>query len=222
MPVPYVDFLTGVHKATTRDYLGRVVGHDQAAAAEVAIRFDRDYWDGERHVGYGGYRYDGRWRPVAQAMAEHYGLQPGASILDVGCGKGFLLYDFTQVLPGARVFGLDISRYAIAHARPEVRPALVAGTASRLPYPDGAFDFVVSLNTLHNLYIDDLFAALREIERVRRGAAHVCIEAYRNEREKVNLLYWQLTCRAFHTPREWEWIFAQAGYTGDYSYITFE
>jgi protein-L-isoaspartate(D-aspartate) O-methyltransferase len=218
----YVDFIMKVHKATRRDYLGRVNERDKAEAAEIACRFDKDYWDGDRSVGYGGYRYDGRWRGVAEDMARHYGLKPGARILDVGCGKGFLLYEFTQVVPGAQVAGIDISRYAIENAKPEVASSLQVGNAAALPFADGSFDFVVSINALHNLYNYELHAALKEIERVGRGAKHIIIEAYRNEREKVNLLYWQLTCRAFHTPREWEWWFDQTGYTGDYSYIVFE
>jgi protein-L-isoaspartate(D-aspartate) O-methyltransferase len=143
-------------------------------------------------------------------------------ILDVGCGKGFLLYDFTQVVPGVEVAGIDLSRYAIENAREEVRPFLQVASAERLPFPDHSFDLVVSINTLHNLYLPQLWSALQEIERVGRGAKYLVVEAYRNEREKVNLMYWQLTCRAFHTPAEWEWLFRQAGYTGDYGYITFE
>ena len=218
----YVDFVSKLHRATKRNYLERVVEHDKAACAEVAVKFGREYWDGDRKYGYGGYYYDGRWRSVAEEMVTYYGLQPGARILDVGCGKGFLLYEFTQVLPEARVAGIDISQYAVEHAKEEVKPFLQVGHAARLPYRDRSFDLVVSINTLHNLYIYDLWSALREIERVARGAKYIVVEAYRNEREKVNLMYWQLTCRAFHTPQEWEWVFEQTGYTGDYSFIFFE
>jgi ubiquinone/menaquinone biosynthesis C-methylase UbiE len=218
----YVDFISRLHKSTSRDYLGRVTSHDKAACAEIALRWDKDYWDGERHLGYGGYRYDGRWRPVAEEMAAYYQLAEDASILDVGCGKGFLLYEFTQVLPRARVAGLDISQYALDHAREEVRGSLVKGTAAQLPWEDQSFDLVVSINTLHNLYNYDLWSALREIERVGRRAKLIIVESYRNEREKVNLLYWQLTCRAFLSTEEWKWLFQQAGYTGDYSFIFFE
>jgi ubiquinone/menaquinone biosynthesis C-methylase UbiE len=218
----YVDFLTAVHTSTRRNYVERVVQHDKAAIAEVSIQFGRDYWDGERQYGYGGYHYDGRWRPVAEAMASHYHLQPGASILDVGVGKGFLLYELTQVVPGAQVAGIDISNYAIEHAKAEVKPFLRVGDASSLPYSNRSFDLVYSINTLHNLYLNDLWAALGEIQRVGRGAKHITVEGYRSEREKMNLLYWQLTCRAFHTPSEWEFVFARAGYTGDYGCIYFE
>lgn len=219
----YVDFMTRAHTSTKRDYIGRVTAHDKAEVAEIATKFGAEYWDGERHLGYGGYRYDGRWRPIAEAMAQRYGLKAGDKVLDVGCGKGFLLYEFTQAVPGIEVAGLDISDYAIANAKEEVRGALRQEHARELPYDDDEFDFVVSINTLHNLYNYDLWSALKEIERVGKGKAkHITIEAYRNEREKVNLLYWQLTCRAFHTPQEWEWLFAQTGYSGDYGCIFFE
>ena len=218
----YVDFVGRVHKATARNYLERVVDHDKAACAVVAGRFDRDYWDGDRRYGFGGYRYDGRWRVVAEAMVAHYGLKPGARILDVGCGKAFLLYEFTQLLPGAAVAGIDVSAYAIENAKDDVRPFLKVGTAAALPYGDKSFDFVYSINTLHNLFNFDLEKAAAEIERVARGPKHVTIESYRSEREKTNLMYWQLTCRAFHTPAEWEWTLARAGYRGDFGCIYFE
>ena len=221
--MPEVDFVTLVHKSTKRDYVQRVTEVDKAIVAEKAIQFGHDYWDGDRLSGYGGYRYDGRWRKVADAMAAHYGLKSGDRILDVGAGKGFLLHDLTQAVPGIDVRGLDISSYAIENAKPEVRERLEVGNASKLPYPDKSFDFVVSVNTLHNLYIQDLFAAIREIERVsKNGRSHITVEAYRNEREKVNLMYWQLTCRAFHTPQEWEWVFKTCCYRGDWGFIYFE
>jgi protein-L-isoaspartate(D-aspartate) O-methyltransferase len=218
-----IDFVGLVHKSTHRDYVQRVVETDKAAAAEKAIQFGKEYWDGDRLTGYGGYRYDGRWRRVADAMAARYGLKSGDAILDVGAGKGFLLHDFTESVPGVDVCGIDVSTYAVENAKSEVRNKLQVGHAARLPFPDRSFDFVVSVNTLHNLYIDELFAAIREIDRVsKHGKAHITVEAYRNEREKVNLMYWQLTCRAFHTPREWEWIFRTCGYRGDWGFIFFE
>ncbi|WP_029008342.1 class I SAM-dependent methyltransferase [Azospirillum halopraeferens] len=218
-----VEFISKIHKSTKRDYIGRVTEFDKAVAAELACKFDKDYWDGSRHTGYGGYRYDGRWGVVAEDMIRHYNLPEDARILDVGCGKGFLLYEFTRLLPNAQIVGIDISSYAIENAKEEVKPFLQVGDAAKLPFDDQSFDFVVSINTLHNLYLPDLWSAVSEIERVGKGnAKHIVVEGYRNEREKVNLMYWQLTCRAFHTPAEWEWLFAQRGYTGDWSFIYFE
>ena len=218
----YVDFVGGVHQSTKRSYVQRVIEHDKAACAEVACQFGADYWDGDRRYGFGGYRYDGRWRAVADHMIAHYDLKPGARILDVGCGKGFLLYEFTQALPDIEVRGIDISAYAIENAKEEVREYLTVGTATDLPYADNEFSYVISINTLHNLFNYEVEKAAAEMERVGHGPKHVTVEGYRNEREKMNLMYWQLTCRVFHTPEEWNWTLRRAGYRGDYGCIYFE
>src|SRR5579871_2943975 len=203
------EFVSLVHKSTKRDYLARVTQRDKAEVAEMAIKFDYDYWDGSRQTGYGGYKYDGRWRKVADAMI-------------AASGKGFLLHDFREAIPGLEVAGIDISSYGIAHTMESVKPFCQVGSATKLPWPDKHFDLVVSITTLHNLYNYDLDAALREMMRVSRGAKYLCVEAYRNEREKVNLMYWQLTCRIFHTPQEWDFEFKRAGYNGDHEFIFFE
>jgi SAM-dependent methyltransferase len=218
----YIDFIEQVHTGTKRDYLARVLAGNKAEFATVAKKFDVEYWDGSRNTGYGGYKYDGRWLPVAQKMAAHYGLKAGDRILDVGCGKGFLLHEFTRAVPGVAIDGLDISRYALEHAMAEVKPFLREGNATKLPYADKSFDLVVSINTLHNLQLPELELALREIERVGKKHKYILMDGYRNEQEKVNLLYWQLTCECFFTPREWEWLFQKCGYSGDYGCIYFE
>jgi protein-L-isoaspartate(D-aspartate) O-methyltransferase len=217
-----IDFIPSVHQSTSRNYLERMVEHDKAKAATLAKQWSFDYWDGDRSTGYGGYAYDGRWRPVAEAMAAHYRLGPESRILDVGCGKAFLLYEFTQVVPGISVAGIDISAYAIENGKPEIRANLEVGNANALPYPDNSFDLVYSLNTIHNLPIFDLFRSLREIERVGARDKYVVSESYRTEQEKVNLMCWQLTCEAFFRPEEWRWVLDESGYTGDYGFIYFE
>jgi SAM-dependent methyltransferase len=221
----YNDFLSVIHKSTSRDYLARVndTEYPKAKAAELAKKWDFDYWDGDRRINYGGYRYmEGRWEKVAKAMADHYGLKAGDKILDVGCGKGFLLFDFTKVVPGIEVHGIDVSTYALQNAKEEIKGSIQEGNASALPYADGEFDLVYSLNTLHNLHCYDLSKALSEMQRVGKKHRYLCVESYRNEVEKANLLYWQVTCEAFNTPEEWEWWFEQSGYTGDHSFIYFE
>jgi len=220
--MPYIDFISSIHSKTKRDYLKRVNEFPKAEAAKLAKKFDFDYWDGDRKTGYGGFRYDGRWASVAQKLATHYQLKAGQKVLDIGCGKGFLLYDLMQAVPGLQVFGLDISQYAIDHSKEEVRPHLKQGTATSLPYPDHSFDLIISITTLHNLYCYELDQAFREIERVGKSHKYIVVESYRNEEEKANLLYWQLTCESFFTPLEWEWWFRQTGYSGDHSFIYFE
>lgn len=220
--MPYIDFLSSLHTRTKRDYLERVRRGDKAECAAIAKQFDREYWDGDRRHGYGGFHYDGRWEAMARELIAHYGLRAGQRVLDVGCGKGFLLFELQKLVPGLEVRGIDISSYALANAKEEIRASLDCGLAQQLPYPDNSFDLIISLNTLHNLYLFDLMRALREIERVKRGGSYLVVESYRNEVEKANLLHWQLTCECFFTPEEWQFIFAEAGYLGDYSFIYFE
>jgi SAM-dependent methyltransferase len=220
----YIDLLSPVHKATQRDYLARVNDPDfpKAKAAELAKRWDYDYWDGDRRICYGGYKYiPGRWAPVAQKMIEYYGLKAGDSVLDIGCGKGFQMVELMKALPGLKVTGLDISRYAIENAHPDVKSLIHHGSADKLPYADNEFDFVFSITTFHNLHNQELEKALREIERVGKKK-YICVESYRNEEEKANLLYWQVTCEQFNTPDDWDWWFKMTGYTGDHSFIYFD
>ena len=220
-----IDFLSEKHKSVHRDYIARVNDptYPKALATKLARQWDYDYWDGDRRINYGGYKYiEGRWEKIAKSMAEFYKLKPGSKILDVGCGKGFLLFDFLKIDPSFEVFGLDISEYAIKNSKPEIKSKLKLGCASELPYEDNFFDLVISLNTLHNLYTFELEAALKEIERVAKSKKYICVESYRNEEEKVNLLYWQVTCESFYSPKEWLWWFRKTGYTGDHSFIYFE
>ena len=221
----YIDFISILHNSTTRDYLARVNNPDypKPKAAKLAKQWGYDYWDGNRDINYGGYRYmEGRWEKVARKMVKHYKLPKNPKILDVGCGKGYLLFDFLKVVPDAEIFGIDISNYAIENSKKEIRKNLQIGNATELPWPDNYFDLVYSINTFHNLHNYDLDKALREFERVGKNNKYICVESYRTEEEKANLLYWQVTCESFCTPEEWEWWFKNTGYKGDHSFIYFD
>ncbi len=214
-----------LHKSTQRDYLARVNDKDypKYKAAELAKKFDFDYWDGDRRICYGGYKYiEGRWEKVARKFIEYYNLNSNSKVLDIGCGKGYLMYDLLKLIPSIEIHGLDISKYAIEKSKEEVKSRIIHGTATDLPWPDNYFDFVYSINTIHCLHAYDLEKSLKEIERVGKEQKYICVESFRNESEKANLLYWQVTCEAFHSPRAWEWWFEKTGYKGDHSFIYFE
>ena len=214
-----------LHKSTSRDYLARVNDKQfpKAKAANLAKKFDFDYWDGDRRICYGGYKYiPGRWTDVAKKLIEFYCLDSNSKVLDIGCGKGFLLFEMIKLIPNLKIYGLDISKYAIANSKSEISDKLIIGNANNLPFEDNYFDLVISINTLHCLKCPDLERSLIEMQRVSKKYKYLCVESYRNEEEKANLLYWQVTCEAFHDPDSWAWWFQKTGYNGDYSFIYFE
>jgi ubiquinone/menaquinone biosynthesis C-methylase UbiE len=216
-----LNIITALHKKTKRDYLARMVDH-KAGCMKVARIYGKDFWDGNRRYGYGGYKYDGRWEPVARQLIDFYGLKKDARILDVGCGKGFLLYELKKLLPEAKVTGFDISQYAIDNAKEEIKPSLFIHKAQgKYPFKDKEFDLVISLATLYNLPISELKQALKEVERVAKNK-YITLESYRNEEELFNLQCWALTCATFLSEREWVWLFNEFGYSGDYEFIYFE
>jgi len=216
-----LNVVTPLHKRTKRDYLARMVD-DKVHCMLKAKEYEVDYWDGDRRYGYGGYRYDGRWKVVAQQLIDHYRLGPNARILDVGCGKAHLLHELKQLLPDADVAGFDISRHGLGDAPEPIRPYLFRYRAQD-PYPwgDKHFDLVISFGALHNLRVFELEAAVREIERVGKQK-YVMVESYRNELEQFNLECWALTAEAFFDTAEWIWLYRHFGYTGDYEFIYFE
>jgi SAM-dependent methyltransferase len=216
------NFVTQLHQASKRDFLARMVD-DKVHCMMIAKEYGPDYWDGDRRYGYGGYKYmPGRWKPVAEALIQTYGLGPGSKVLDVGCGKGFLLHEMLLLEPGLQVSGFDISPHGINCATDLVKPHLFLHEAQALyPYADQEFDLVISLATLHNLRLPDLKVALTEIERVGKQA-YVMLESYRNERELFNLQCWALTCESFFDEQEWIWLYEHLGYSGDFEFIYFE
>jgi len=188
----------------------------------IALQFGKEYFDGTREQGYGGYRYDGRWIPIAEDIVRHFGLKAGDRVLDVGCGKGFLVKDLMKVCPGLEAFGVDISEYAAMSCEPEVVGRLHVGNAMHLPFPDRSFDAVLAINTVHNLERASCIQALKEIERLAPGRAYIQVDAYRSPEERQIFEDWMLTARTYAMPEEWVRILREAGYTGDYCWTILE
>ncbi len=210
-----IDLLVNYPK-TKRNLDERVASKTEADRA-VARQFGQDFFDGDRRHGYGGFNYLPRfWQPVIPTLREYWQLSAGSSVLDVGCGKGFMLHDLAELIPGITVKGIDISQYAIENAIEDMKPHVQVANATRLPFPDNSFDVVISINTVHNLEREECGKALREIERVSRGSSFITVDAYRNDEEKERMYAWNLTAKTIMSVDEWISFFKEVGYTGDY------
>jgi SAM-dependent methyltransferase len=210
-----IDMLINYPKAK-RDLNARLESKSEESR-KIGRKFGFDYFDGDRNHGYGGFSYNPKfWQPVIPTIVENYKLDNSSNVLDVGCAKGFFLYDLKLALPGINVTGVDISDYAVTNSLPEVKPFLQVGNATKLPFKDNYFDFVISINTIHNLNLQDCAIALQEIERVTKGNSFITVDAYRNDEERARMEAWNLTALTMMSVDEWKKFFLEVGYTGDY------
>jgi len=199
-----------------RDVAARAAAKTEEDRA-IARRFDREFFDGDRRTGYGGFSYNPRfWQPTVPVFQRHLGLTGDSSILDVGCAKGFMMHDFAELIPGITVKGIDVSTYAVENAIPSMRSHVQVADARALPFADRSFDVVISINTIHNLEIDGVKQALQEIQRVQRRGAFITVDAWRDAAEKERMDAWNLTAKTILSVSGWQALFAEVGYTGDY------
>ena len=216
------NFVTPLHKQTKRNYVERMT-NNKVYCSEVAKKYSKEYWDGDRKFGYGGYKYiPGRWKPVAEKLIKTYKLDSKSKILDAGCGKGFLLHEMKLLEPGLEINGFDISDYAIKNSHKNVKSNIfLHDIRNRFPFKNKEFDLVISLGTIHNLKVFDIKNAIQEIDRVGKSS-YVMVESYRNLKELFNLQCWALTCESFFSTEEWLWLYNSFNYNGDYEFIFFE
>jgi SAM-dependent methyltransferase len=190
---------------------------------KIARQFGKEYFDGDRLYGYGGYAYHPRfWQETVKRFRDHYGLQENSSILDVGCAKGFMLHDFKELMPDLKIAGIDISPYALDHAMASVKPYLQLGDAKELPFEDQSFDLVIAINTIHNLDLEECKQAIQEVQRVSRKYAFITMDAWRTEDERERLSKWNITALTYMNVHDWEKLFREVGYTGDYYWFIAE
>ena len=214
--------ITRLHKSTKRNYITRMI-NKKVTCMKIAKKYNFHYWDGKRKFGYGGYKYiEGRWTPVAKKLIRIYKLNNKSKLLDVGSGKGFLLYEIKKLLPKIRIFGFDISKHALKNSKKEIKKNLfLHNVKNKFPFKYKQFDLVISLGCLHNLKVFDLEKALKEISRVGKKQ-YIMVESFRNDKELFNLQCWALTAETFFHVSEWKWSFKKFGYKGDYEFIFFE
>ena len=185
---------------------------------KLALKYSKEYFDGTRAQGYGGYYYDGRWVAVARKLINLFNLKSKNRFLDIGCAKGFLMHDLYTINPKIKVYGVEISSYAIKNALPSVRNKIKKINCKKIPYNKNFFDCVVAINVVHNLELRECKNAIKEIQRVSRGRAFIQVDAYRNIQELKVLKKWILTAKTYLKPNEWIKVFKECGYTGYYDF----
>lgn len=215
-------FITHLHTSTKRKYLSRMIDNKVYCMKE-AKKYGKKYWDGNRRFGYGGYKYiPGRWAPVAKKLIKNYSLKKGSKILDVGCGKGFLLYEMLKIIPGLKIYGCDLSSYALKrNFKIDNLKVFKLDIKNKIPFKSKNFDLVLSINTLHNLKIFDLENAIKEINRVGKKK-YIAVESFKNDQQLFNLQCWALTCQSFFSKDEWQWLYKKLKYSGDFEFIYFD
>jgi SAM-dependent methyltransferase len=210
-----IDLLVN-YPSAKRNLMERANQKSEADRA-IARQFGKEFFDGDRRHGYGGFNYNARfWEQVVPTFQEYWSIEPSQKLLDVGCAKGFMLFDFQRLIPGLSVSGCDISKYAIDNALESVKSNLRVANANKLPYQNNSYDFVISINTVHNLELNDCKEAIREIQRVSRGKSFITVDAYRNADEKERMYAWNLTAKTILSVDEWKALFLEVGYTGDF------
>ncbi len=216
-----LNIITKIHNSTRRNYLQRMF-NSKVLCMKEAKKYEKNYWDGNRKFGYGGYKYmPGRLEPVAKKIIKKFKLNNNSKILDIGCGKGYLLFEIKKILPNIYIAGFDRSKYALKNAHKEIKENLILHNAKKkYPFKNKYFDLAISLGCFHNLEINDLKFNLNEIQRIS-NKSYIMIESYRNEKELFNLQCWALTCESFFSKKEWEWIFREFKYNNFYEFIYF-
>lgn len=182
----------------------------------IVKKFGWEYFD-MKGISYDGYIYDGRWLPIAKKFIEYYHLKSTSRILDLGCAKGYLLYDFLKTAPNMKVLGVDISQYAKDSSPPEVKDFIYVGRAPEFLryFGNKQFDLVISINTIHNLAEEECRESVREIQRIGKKA-FIMVDAYHNDEEKERLLDWVLAAETILSVDKWKKLFEEESYTGDY------
>jgi SAM-dependent methyltransferase len=217
-----LNFIQELHNSTNRNYTARMLD-EKVEAMDRAKLYEEDYWDGDRRYGYGGYRYiEGRWKEFAEKLIEKYSLTSDSKILDLGCGKGFLLFEIQKLIPGVKLYGVDISNHAIANLHPELEiEAIILNAGSHLPFMDKEFDLVMSINTLHNLSLLNFENAISNMMRLGKHQ-YLVVESFRDSQEQFNLQCWALTANLLLSKDDWLWLFLKSEYFGDFEFIYFQ
>ena len=181
---------------------------------------DKNFYDGKRNDGYGGFKYDGRWKVIAKKFFDIYRLKSNAKILQIGSDKGFLLQDIKEIYPKSKVRGIEVSDYAIKHTNKKIKKFIQKGLFYKLPFKKNEFDFVIAIGPVYTLNLADAIKCLKEIDRVGKGKSFITLGAYDHEKDLKLFRYWTLLGSTILSKKEWIEVLKHTKYKGDYKFNT--
>ena len=183
----------------------------------VATYRDKNFFDGDRNFGYGGFKYDGRWKKVADKLCEEYKLNGNSSFLQLGCEKGFLLKDLKSKYTNMQAVGLETSNYAISNSMNEIKKNVkFCDNYLKLNFKDNEFDFIMAIGVVYTCSLDGAIKCLKEIQRVGKGMSFITLASYENKKDYWLFRQWSLLGTTILRKEEWKEILKHAEYSGDY------
>ena len=217
-----VNFFLKTHNSSRREYI-KYMNNEKPLCMSIAKKYSKDFFDGERKYGYGGYKYiPDRWNDVVQNIKNYYSLNNDSKILDAGAGKGFFIKDLKDSINSSHIYGFDISKYAVENCHDDIKKNFfVHDIRNQLDFEDNYFDLLTCFGVLHNLKIFEIKETIKEFNRISKKQ-YIWVESYRSDLELFNLQCWAKTCESFFSPDEWTWIFKEFEYKGEYEFIFFE
>lgn len=217
-----VNFFLKTHNSSKREYI-KYMNSEKPLCMSIAKKYSKDFFDGDRKYGYGGYKYiPDRWNDVVQNIKNYYSLNNNSKILDAGAGKGFFIKDLKESINSSHIYGFDISKYAVENCHDDIKKNFfVHDIRNQLDFEDNYFDLLTCFGVLHNLKIFEIKETIKEFNRISKKQ-YIWVESYRSDLELFNLQCWAKTCESFFSPDEWTWIFKEFEYKGEYEFIFFE
>lgn len=186
----------------------------------IASERGKEFYDGDRNNGYGGYKNDGRWRPVAQKIIEEYNLE-GGSILHIGCDYGFLLSAIKRQYKRITVTGTETSEYAFIRIPEHISKDIISITPYEMDhFGTNSYDLVIAAGPVYAANLPDAIEILRQINRISRKHSFITLGAFETEEEERLFRQWTLLGTTILSKSDWIEVLNYVEYTGDYWFST--
>ena len=179
-----------------------------------AWELSKEYYDGKRINGYGGFKYDGRWQKLLPKIIRKYKIKKESKFLDLGSKKGFLLKDLNILIPGIKSYGIENHKYPLKN-KINCKSKLILSEYYNIPFRDKYFDFLIAFNSVYMQNLGDVIKTLKEIERVSKKS-FVVLASGETDKERIKFYKWTLIGTTILLKKEWKILFKKIKFNGDY------